>query len=437
MTALSNTAEPCEVEDAKRYNDATAPMRGLLGELKDMASKAGNRYFVTGIVPVALRESVFNGYMSLTFDLGFAGLCGFTEDEVRLALIHVARIEEGSDELERALAVARKCFNGHYFVGFEEALYNPQLVLQFAQEYDNRFKGELLQDDAIASRLGELTDWNQVPSQRQVQLLQRDPDIASSLLLASKGRPVEADALEAPLDAKALLAKPLSLLFFVGVLTLDKDQKHADGKTRFRLPNAVTKFAYVDMYRNTVLGLPSSSSRFFREPSVQHLEELLKRVAAKVDTGRSLKENEALLRGLLSSELLFSLKPLGEQEVFVDVEMRPATDSLQRMDIAIRTPRHVIVIELKRVPRRVLRSESALSISDKEPDVPRNVLEAARTDKRRQGRTVHQFQAEAVAQARGYMEKQDPDGRQLVGFAVTQVAEYFLIDEVSCAAPVV
>eukprot|EP00961_Rhodomonas_salina_P134284 1806070-Rhodomonas_salina.2 len=154
MTALSDSDEPNDVEDVKRYNDATAPMRGLLGELKDMASSnSGNRYFVTGIVPVALRESVFNGYMSLTFDLDFAGLFGFTEHEVRSTLIHVARIEEGSDELERALTVARKCFNGHCFVGCKEALYNPQLVLQFAQKYEKQFKGELLQDDAVVSRL--------------------------------------------------------------------------------------------------------------------------------------------------------------------------------------------------------------------------------------------------------------------------------------------
>jgi len=243
---------------------------------------------------------------------------------------------------------------------------------------------------------------------------------------------VETDGLEAPLDAKRLLAKPMDHLFFLGVLTLHTGQMHADGKSKFRLPNAVTKFAYVGRYRDAALGLPTSSSRFFREPSVQHIAELLKRIAAKVDTVHSSKENEALLQGLLSSELLFSLKPLGEEDVFVDVEMSPAEDSRKRTDITIQTPRHVIIIELKRIPRRLLTDESALSIGDKDEKVSRDVLEAAQTRSRGNG---YQFQADADEQVRSYMlefaAQKRVDRRQLVGFAVTQVAEHYLIDEVS------
>mmetsp|Transcript_8596 Transcript_8596/g.26388 ORF Transcript_8596/g.26388 Transcript_8596/m.26388 type:complete len:292 (+) Transcript_8596:725-1600(+) len=136
MTGLcTREAKAGPMTPDERYLDAMEASRGFFGWLKDMVNTVppgvtlGNRYFVTGITPISLTDSIFNGYTSLTFSPPFANLLGFTEDEVRGVLEHVARIPKDSDEFKEAFELMKRCYNGYFFAGANEATYNPQLVL--------------------------------------------------------------------------------------------------------------------------------------------------------------------------------------------------------------------------------------------------------------------------------------------------------------------
>ncbi len=200
-----------------------------------------SRFFATGVAPVTLDSmtSGFNIASNITLDEDFHSLAGFTETELReliLGTIH----EEGNFDLDKLLLDMRAWFNGSRFSKrSQEKLYNPQLVLSFLSAFQKRFEyPEEITDNNVTS------DWKKISN------------ILSKLPKSDRDSIVEEvyvnEAIEGGLSTQFNLEMPyrradaLSVLFYNGLLTIDKEEY---GIIRFVIPNYVIKNIYWEYLR--------------------------------------------------------------------------------------------------------------------------------------------------------------------------------------------
>lgn len=156
------------------HDQANLQLRKFLGALKDLQCE---RYLITGILPVCMDGySIFNVAKNLTFNPTFANMVGFTECEVRKALVDVVGIADPA-ERDRALEVMRQCYNGYFFAYAEEAVYNPQLVHHFVEHYGCTITKEMIAtDESVQQHLPKLADGNQRISGTQIKLALGTPE---------------------------------------------------------------------------------------------------------------------------------------------------------------------------------------------------------------------------------------------------------------------
>lgn len=200
-----------------------------------------DRFFATGVTPVTLDSmtSGFNIGLNITLDSRFNTLAGFTETELR-DLILGTIFEEGKFDLEKLLVDMRAWFNGSRFSrNGGEKLYNPQLVLSFLSYFyiDYSYPQEIT-DNNVTS------DWKKISN------------ILSKLPKSDRDSIVEEvyvnEAIEGGLATQFNLEMPyrradaLSVLFYNGLLTIDKEEY---GIIRFVFPNYVIKYIYWEYLR--------------------------------------------------------------------------------------------------------------------------------------------------------------------------------------------
>ncbi|MCS7036338.1 MAG: AAA family ATPase, partial [Saprospiraceae bacterium] len=115
-----------------------------------------DRMFITGVSPITLDSltSGFNIGSNLSLDLELHDLMGFREEEVAQLLRHAGVPEE---ELPQVLGDVRTWYNGYRFHRqAPHRLYNPDMVLYFAEEYARyRRYPERLLDINVSSDYGK------------------------------------------------------------------------------------------------------------------------------------------------------------------------------------------------------------------------------------------------------------------------------------------
>jgi Predicted AAA-ATPase len=415
-----------DMHDTDAYDRAVAPLRSFLGTLKNLGS-AGNRYFVTGITPVAMAgHSIWNDADDLTHEPQFADMLGLTEAEVRAVLVYVAGIED-EEELQKAVQVAKMCYNGYHFSYSSEDLYNPQLVLYFATKYQTQFKSKILTEATKIQSIRRFSDPFQSLSTAQAKLLSNRPDMARALVVDKNNFISRVDQ---SLKIGKMTTDPHSYLYYSGVLTLaDKNVSALDDSVKLHIPNVVTCQNFAEEYVNLMYGTEGSAQRFVESPTVENLKALCEatQLKVKLDPHRTEADFQAMLMWSLFTT-----------NVIPQAERHPPGQSYEAQDILLRTPKCLLVLELKIMPLRDLtRDPVCWPMNPYQKDYQEACTRSEETLLRLSKEDLHSLPGvkgtyqKAKEQAERYLSRYDSSELPVVVFIVIEVGNRYLVDEVS------
>jgi hypothetical protein len=201
-----------------------------------------SRIFMTGVSPVTL-DSLTSGYnigSNLSKDPRLGGLMGFTAAECKSIL---GKIGVDEQDVPGIMADLQSWYNGYCFVpeGGRESLFNPDMVLYFAKEYQHRgtYPKDML-DINIASDYGKI---------RQLFRLGGREKVHFQLL----NRLLEVGYIRTPLTESFSFEKTftdvdfLSLLYYMGMLTIKGEKL---GIPLLGIPNKVVEALYYGYFRD-------------------------------------------------------------------------------------------------------------------------------------------------------------------------------------------
>ncbi|MEN9610466.1 MAG: hypothetical protein RLZZ628_1280 [Bacteroidota bacterium] len=202
-----------------------------------------DRIFITGVSPITMDSmtSGFNIASNITLKHRFHDMMGFTESEVRKLM---QLIEVPENQLDSVMNDLRLWYDGYRFEGdIPHHLYNPNMVLYFAQLYqdEKKYPKELL-DANIASDYMKIRNLFNIQNQEGrfiavLDALTQQGEIASSL--------VRHFSLQRDFNSNDLV----SLLFYMGFLTIKTDDL---GGYIFTFPNYVIKKLYNNYFLELV-----------------------------------------------------------------------------------------------------------------------------------------------------------------------------------------
>ena len=198
-----------------------------------------DRFFATGVSPVTLDSltSGFNMGSNISLDAALNEMMGFTQEEVRGIL---KGVEIADSELDGMMGEMRKWYNGYLFdADGKERMYNSDMVLYFANEYQKRQKyPRSLLDINISSDYGKLGKLFRLGGEESKRW-----DLLQRLL---RGEEVAAQLTEQFSFARKFTEYDfLSLLFYMGLLTIKK----ADlSEVQLQIPNEVIRELYYNYF---------------------------------------------------------------------------------------------------------------------------------------------------------------------------------------------
>jgi hypothetical protein len=204
-------------------------LRSFLQTLKAIGGGQEMRSFITGIMPLALADSSgYNVAENLTHSPRFASLVGFRERDLERGLAHL-----NTAQREGALTLMRKYYNGYWFKGATEPLYNSTQALYFLKRLS---MGDVDIDELLAmdaanhpALLARLTDTNVHVSNSIVELARSVPQGERAVAqLLGKSVPLER-GLERVITLENLVSQPTAealqaLLFYQGIVTFTDAQ---------------------------------------------------------------------------------------------------------------------------------------------------------------------------------------------------------------------
>lgn len=217
---------------------------GFVRKVYEMIKSAANegvvrRFFATGVSPLTVdaMTSGFNISTSISLELEFHDLLGFKEAEVIDILQKVGATAANMPEL---IADLKAWYNGYLFnKEAEERLYNPDMIMYFASNYEKKQRYPMTMLDANIA-----TDYNKV---RQVfNIQQREEDFLPILKqLTAEGTLLSEITLFFNLELPFSEDDLISLLFYMGWVTIEGEE---EGLYRFRMPNRVVSELYYDYF---------------------------------------------------------------------------------------------------------------------------------------------------------------------------------------------
>jgi len=235
--------------DNEFYKDiirATGFVRDFYETIKIGTKTVVDRMFITGISPVMMDDltSGFNIAQNLTLKKELNDMMGFTEQEVKCMLERLdikLKSPENQRELsiDEVLEILKKNYNGYLFnEEAKERIYNPSMLLYFLNEaVHSRFPRTLI-DDNIKTDYGRLNRLAFHPKNKQVlEQIIKDEQITAKLETAF--------SFDRMYDEQYFV----SLLFYMGLLTIDKKQY---GITNLKIPNYVIKELFWEYIENRI-----------------------------------------------------------------------------------------------------------------------------------------------------------------------------------------
>jgi hypothetical protein len=215
-----------------------------------------DRLFVTGVSPITLDSmtSGFNIGLNISLFKEFHGMMGFEEKEVQGILkgIGVKR-----KDLARVSHDVRAWYDGYLFHADAKHVYNPDMVLYFALQYQlsKQYPDDLL-DPNIATDYGKIRKLFKIQGREAEQLAVLDT-------LTEMGDITARLTIQFSLEKKFTADDLVSLLFYMGFLTI---KEREIGGFIFKFPNYVIERLYssyfVDMLQEQK-GLPIDNSKLY------------------------------------------------------------------------------------------------------------------------------------------------------------------------------
>jgi Predicted AAA-ATPase/PD-(D/E)XK nuclease superfamily len=215
-------------------------------EVMKIATSQGTveRIMMTGVSPITVDSltSGFNIAKNISLSRTFHQMVGFEESEVGGIL---AGIDMPTEQIPDTLNDMRLWYNGYLFsVDANKRLYNPNMVLYFAQDYAEvqQYPREML-DPNVAS------DYSKIQKLFSIQGNQ-------DKYLAVLENLLETGEITSPLTAQYSFergfteADLVSLLFYMGFLTIKSENL---GQYTFTFPNYVIKKLYADYFLSSIL----------------------------------------------------------------------------------------------------------------------------------------------------------------------------------------
>jgi hypothetical protein len=217
---------------------ANGVVRDFYETIKDGTKNVVDKIFITGITPIMLDDvtSGFNISNNLSNDLRYAEILGFTEDEVEWL------IDECGVEREKLTIDRKFLYNGYLFhENATNKLYNPALVM-FHLNKINITQGEVK----------ELIDLNLKTDYGRIKMLLKKTSNFDKLNTI-----IETNSIKSEVAARFSIDKIhepknfISLLYYMGLITLDKNQ--TTGRPILKIPNYSVKTIYWEYLENIIL----------------------------------------------------------------------------------------------------------------------------------------------------------------------------------------
>lgn len=328
-------------------NVKSSVLRSFLGTLKKIGgAHAHFRSFITGIMPLALADAFgYNVAKDISHDVDFASLVGFRKADLERALALVPPLN--TKQRQDALDLMRKFYNGYWFAGATEPLYNPTqslfLLEQLALKKINI--DQLLALDNIFL-VDKVSDQNVKLSARFVTLARKVPDGARAVNgLLGDTTPLDR-ALMQTFTLEQLIKVPSvaaaqALLFYQGIATFT----NATG-TALRVPNEIirqTQFAPLDKLIQF-----NEIDALLREPTVKIFDALFTEIAANCLADDI--QNEATFEFHVGRVLSSICRPS-------DIRLQVPVKGMRTDLLLVRSKSNVaLVLEVKHVPIEVLNS---------------------------------------------------------------------------------
>jgi hypothetical protein len=202
------------------------------------------RIFMTGVSPITVDSltSGFNIAKNISLSPTFHQMVGFDESEVEGIL---KGIDVPTEQIESTLSDMRLWYNGYLFsVDAKQRLYNPNMVLYFAQEYAElkHYPREML-DINIASDYTKIQKLFNIQGKQEQHL-----GVLKEIL--ENGEVTAMMTSQYSFERGFTQDDLVSLLFFMGFLTIKSEEL---GFYTFSFPNYVIKKLYADYFLNSIL----------------------------------------------------------------------------------------------------------------------------------------------------------------------------------------
>jgi hypothetical protein len=225
-------------------------VRDFYETLKDGTKTVVDKIFITGITPIMLDDvtSGFNMANNLSNDIRYSEILGFTEEEVEFL------IDECGVEREKITVDRKFLYNGYAFhENAKEKLYNSAMMLYFLNKVQ-----------IIDGEIDELIDLNLKTDYGRIKMLlnkQQNIDNLEKINELEKipSKIISRFSIDKIHDAKNFL----SLLFYMGLVTIDKDEK--TGVSMLKIPNYSIKTMYWEFMENLIM---DRNPKMLYDPSV-------------------------------------------------------------------------------------------------------------------------------------------------------------------------
>ena len=230
-----------------KFNDIISRhgfVRKFFEAVKKMSGEVIDRLFVTGVSPITLDSmtSGFNIASNLTTDPNFNQALGFTEEEIKPLLEEIAVTKK---EKEKLMLKLKEYYNGYLFSHYaDKKVFNSDMILYYFNSYQKlgREPEELI-DSSIVSDYSKLQNLFSLKNRKQNMTILED--------ILSGREQMGKVTREFNLQQKFNKKDFLSLLFYLGFLTIDREE---NGFIYFRVPNYAVQEIYFDYFAQIIEG---------------------------------------------------------------------------------------------------------------------------------------------------------------------------------------
>lgn len=335
----------------------------ILKEYYGGASKGCiSKLFLTGVLP-AFRSGIspLNATEIISTRVSFHGICGFTDEEVRIITKHYMALEDQSQDLLQICWIMKKYYNGYYFADSDkdlELLYCPELVHYYLKTYkDNGLvaRPELSKAVHNTKILKTIADTGDISVKDIITLIQ-----AGSIFSEVDSEFSFGDVIRQIGKSKTTT---LSMLVYLGVLTR-KNQPQT-----LRIPNDIMKdnvvayphwliftdkhqvFTCIEQHIKTQQSLHPRLKSIHLEicgGSIQNFKEILQENLNNREVRSIRSQTEATLQGIVETMLDPPNIRLDEVRLVVDATKKQGNGRFGYIDIFIADDSgNAAILELK------------------------------------------------------------------------------------------